>query len=432
MNILRYPDKNEWSGLLQRPALNHHSLEEQVQKIIQDVAANGDSAVKTYSIEFDGFDAESLEVSRDEIRSSGKEVSYELRKAIDEAHWNIQTFHKKQVHPQGITVTTAGVRCWQKPVPISKVGLYIPGGSAPLLSTVLMLGIPAKIAGCQEVILCTPPDSSGKVSSSILYIASLLGIDRVFKVGGVQAIAAMAHGTETIPKVNKIFGPGNQYVTMAKQVVSRDTVAIDMPAGPSELAVLADHTSNPAFIASDLLSQAEHGPDSQVLLISDSDEMIDLVKGELQKQLEILPRKDIAIQALNNSKLILLKNQEEMMEMVNDYAPEHLIIVTKNFAELAEQVVNAGSVFLGDYTPESAGDYASGTNHTLPTNGWAHAYSGVNMDSFCKKITFQEISRYGLHNIGDAIMTMAEAEKLQAHSNAVSIRLKYNGDEKPV
>jgi len=432
MNILHYPEKKDWSGLLQRPELNHLALEEQVQLIIQDVAARGNSAVLSYTSQFDHYDGESMEVSPEEIRRSKKEVSRELRKAIDEAHWNIQTFHKKQVHSQGTIVTTAGVRCWQKPVPISKVGLYIPGGSAPLLSTVLMLGIPAKLAGCHEVILCTPPDSYGNVSPSILYIASLLGINRVFKVGGVQAIAAMAHGTETIPKVNKIFGPGNQYVTMAKLVVSRETVAIDMPAGPSELAVLADQSSNPAFIASDLLSQAEHGPDSQVLLISDSGDMIDRVQTELKKQLDLLPRKDIAVKALNNSKMILLKTQEEMMALVNDYAPEHLIIVTENFSELAEQVVNAGSVFLGDYTPESAGDYASGTNHTLPTNGWAHAYSGVNMDSFYKKITFQEISRYGLHNIGDAIMTMAEAEELQAHSNAVSIRLNYNVDERPV
>jgi histidinol dehydrogenase len=427
MNELRYPDKKDWSTLLQRPVLNHQALEKQVQQIIQDVAARGDSAVKNYTREFDGFDADSLEVSAEEIHSSGREVSRKLKKAIDEAHWNIQTFHKKQVHPQGTVVTTAGVRCWQKQVPISKVGLYIPGGSAPLLSTVLMLGIPAKIAGCQQVVLCTPPDRKGKVSPSILYIASLLGIDRVFKVGGVQAIAAMAHGTETIPKVDKIFGPGNQYVTMAKQIVSRDTVAIDMPAGPSELAVLADAGSNPAFIASDLLSQAEHGPDSQVLLISNSDQMIVQVKAELQKQLELLPRKDIATKALSNSKMILLKDQDEMMALVNYYAPEHLIIVTENFSELADQVISAGSVFLGDYTPESAGDYASGTNHTLPTNGWAHAFSGVNMDSYYKKITFQEISPYGLHNIGEAIMTMAEAEQLQAHSSAVSIRLNYKG-----
>jgi len=424
MNIIRYPERNEWTGLLERPGLNHHTLEDQVQLIIDEVAQKGDAAVRAYSKEFDGYEAETLEVTPEEIRTARGEVSSSLKKAIEEAQWNIQTFHKKQVQQAETIVTTAGVRCWRKPVPMSKVGLYVPGGTAPLLSTVLMLGIPAKIAGCREVILCTPPDSQGKVSSSILYIAGLLGINKVFKVGGVQAIAAMAHGTESIPAVNKIFGPGNQYVTMAKQIVSRDTVAIDMPAGPSELAVVADHTANPAYIASDLLSQAEHGPDSQVLLVTDSNDMISQVQGEIQQQLKDLPRKEIASKALDNSKMILLKSQEEIMELVNEYAPEHLIIVTENYSDLAEEVVNAGSVFLGDYTPESAGDYASGTNHTLPTNGWAHSYSGVNMDSFYKKITFQEISRYGLVNIGDAIMTMAEAEELQAHSNAVSIRLR--------
>ena len=424
MNIIHNPEKSTWSDLLKRPRFNHQTLEDQVQKIISDVATNGDAAVKKYTKEFDQYDLDSLELTREEIDAAKGEVSPSLRKAIEEAHWNIMTFHKKQIHQSETIVTTAGVRCWQKPVPISSVGLYIPGGSAPLLSTALMLGIPAKIAGCGEVILCTPPDSQGKVSPSILYIAGLLGIHRVFRVGGVQAIAAMAHGTESIPAVNKIFGPGNQYVTMAKQIVSRDTVAIDMPAGPSELAVVADSTAKPAFIASDLLSQAEHGPDSQVLLLTDSADMIDQVKKELQRQLEDLPRKGIASKALDNSKMILLNNQDEIMDMVNAYAPEHLIIVTRNYADLAEQVINAGSVFLGDYTPESAGDYASGTNHTLPTNGWAHSYSGINMDSFCKKITFQEISRYGLVNIGDAIMTMAQAEQLQAHSNAVSIRLR--------
>jgi len=424
MNIIRNPEKSTWPALLERPRLNHSTLEEQVQKIIDDVALNGDAAVSKYSREFDHYDTAGLEVTAEEIQAARRDVNKDLRRAIEEAHWNIQTFHKKQMHSYETIVTTAGVRCWQKPVPMSSVGLYIPGGSAPLLSTVLMLGIPAKIAGCQEVILCSPPDSNGKVSSSILYIANLLGIDRVFRVGGVQAIAAMAHGTESIPAVNKIFGPGNQYVTMAKQLVSRETVAIDMPAGPSELAVVADSNANPAFIASDLLSQSEHGPDSQVLLLTDSDAMIDRVKIELEKQLKELPRKEIASKALDNSKMILLDGQQEIMEMVNAYAPEHLIIVTANYAELAEQVLNAGSVFLGDYTPESAGDYASGTNHTLPTNGWAHSYSGINMDSFYKKITFQEITRYGLVNIGDAIMTMAEAEELQAHSNSVSIRLR--------
>lgn len=430
MNILHYPERKDWPELLRRPELNQELLEEQVQRIIREVAEHGDSALKKYTREFDGWEGESMEVSADEFSASGQEVGRGLKEAIEEARRNIHAFHQKQIHAQAAVVTTAGVRCWQKPVPIRKVGLYVPGGSAPLLSTVLMLGIPARLAGCQEVVLCTPPNAQGKVSPSILYIASLLGIHRVFKVGGAQAIAAMAHGTDRIPKVDKIFGPGNQYVTMAKQIVSRDTVAIDMPAGPSELAVLADAGSHPAFVASDLLSQAEHGPDSQVLLITDSTVLIDGVKAEVEKQLELLPRKQIAAKALENSKIILLKNQEEMMALVNEYAPEHLIIATRNYAQLSGQVVNAGSVFLGDYTPESAGDYVSGTNHTLPTKGWAHAYSGVNMDSFTKKITFQEISRYGLHNIGAAIMTMAEAENLQAHSNAVSIRLDYREDER--
>ncbi|MEN8229094.1 MAG: histidinol dehydrogenase [Bacteroidota bacterium] len=428
MNIIRYPDRESWSTLLQRPELNYSILEEQVQLIIEDVTSNGDSAVKTYTKKFDGVELDSFEVTAEEILAAGNQVSKPLKRAINEAQWNIKTFHKKQTHHSETIVTTAGVRCWQKAVPIRKVGLYIPGGSAPLLSTVLMLGIPAKIAGCSEVILCTPPDEKGKVNSSILYIAGLLGIDRVFAVGGVQAIAAMAHGTESIPAVNKIFGPGNQYVTMAKQIVSRDSVAIDLPAGPSELAVVADATSNPAFIASDLLSQAEHGPDSQVLLLTDSGDLIGQVQAELKRQIAHLPRKKIAAEALSNSKLILLKDQQEVIDMINMYAPEHLIIVTENYEEISEQIINAGSIFLGDFTPESAGDYASGTNHTLPTNGWAHAYSGVNMDSFYKKITFQEISRYGLHNIGDSIMTMAEAEQLQAHSNAVAIRLKSNGN----
>ena len=398
-------------------------------QIINDVAKNGDKAVHSYTQQFDKVNIDQLEVSREEIKAAGKLVEKGLKKAIEEAHWNIFTFHKKQVHQSETIVTTAGVRCWQKPVAIQKVGLYIPGGSAALLSTVLMLGIPAKIAGCSEVILCSPPDKEGKVNPIILYIADLLGIDRVFSVGGVQAIAAMAHGTESIPAVHKIFGPGNQFVTMAKQIVSRETVAIDMPAGPSEMAIVADATSNPAFIASDLLSQAEHGPDSQVLLLADSGDMIGRVQAELKVQLKNLPRRKIAEAALENSKMILLKNQAEIMDMVNIYAPEHLIIVTENYEELAERVVNAGSVFLGDYTPESAGDYASGTNHTLPTNGWAASYSGVNMDSFYKKITFQEISKYGLFNIGKTVMTMAEAEQLQAHSNAVSVRLNYSTNE---
>jgi histidinol dehydrogenase len=423
MNIIRYPGRKSWPGILQRPRLDHSMLEGQVKKIIREVAEKGDQAVRSCTREFDGVEIEALEVPSREIRAAAEKVSGPLKRAIDEAYRNILAFHKKQIHPAWTIVTTAGVRCWQKPVPISRVGLYIPGGSAPLLSTVLMLGIPARIAGCPEVILCSPPDRTGKISPSVLYAADLLGIDRVFRAGGAQAIAAMAYGTQTIPAVHKIFGPGNRFVTMAKQIVSRDTVAIDIPAGPSELAVVADAASNPAFIASDLLSQAEHGPDSQVLLFTDAKEMIARVQAALHSQLQTLPRREIAAMALENSKLILLKEQEEILDMVNLYAPEHLIIMTGNYRALADRVVNAGSVFLGDYTPESAGDYASGTNHTLPTGGWAHAFSGVNMDSFFKKITFQEISRYGLHNIADAVMTMAEAEQLQAHSNAVSVRL---------
>jgi histidinol dehydrogenase len=429
MNIIRYPGRKSWPGILQRPRLDHSVLEDQVKKIIREVAEKGDQAVRSCTREFDGVEIEALEVPSREIRAAAEKVSGPLKRAIDEAYRNILAFHKKQIHPAWTIVTTAGVRCWQKPVPISRVGLYIPGGSAPLLSTVLMLGIPARIAGCPEVILCSPPDRTGKISPSVLYAADLLGIDRVFRAGGAQAIAAMAYGTQTIPAVHKIFGPGNRFVTMAKQIVSRDTVAIDIPAGPSELAVVADAASNPAFIASDLLSQAEHGPDSQVLLFTDAKEMIARVQAALHSQLQTLPRREIAAMALENSKLILLKEQEEILDMVNLYAPEHLIIMTGNYRALADRVVNAGSVFLGDYTPESAGDYASGTNHTLPTGGWAHAFSGVNMDSFFKKITFQEISRYGLHNIADAVMTMAEAEQLQAHSNAVSVRLNTGGYE---
>lgn len=429
MNIIRFPERESWSKILQRPVLNHSKLEDQVGQIIKDVAKNGDKAIRSYTKEYDKVDLDQLEVPLEELKKAGEKIDKPLKKAIEEAHWNILTFHKKQVHQSETIVTTAGVRCWQKPMPIQKVGLYVPGGSAPLLSTVLMLGIPAKLAGCPEVILCSPPDKQGKVNPNILYIANLLGIDRVFSVGGAQAIAAMAHGTDSIPAVNKIFGPGNQFVTMAKQIVSRETVAIDMPAGPSELAVVADATSNPVFIASDLLSQAEHGPDSQVLLLSDSGDMIGRVQAELKGQLEKLPRRKIAEAALEHSKMILLKDQSEIMEMVNFYAPEHLIIVAENYEELAEMVVNAGSVFLGDYSPESAGDYASGTNHTLPTNGWAKSYSGVNMDSFCKKISYQEISKYGLFNIGNAVMRMAEAEQLQAHSNAISLRLNFSENE---
>jgi histidinol dehydrogenase len=423
MNTYNNPKESEWSEILKRPRFDVANLYESVQAIIDDVKNLGDVAVKKYTKQFDGADIEDFAVSADAIAAAKFEISDDLKSAINEARRNIEKFHAGQLSADCYAETTPGVRCWQKTVAIEKVGLYVPGGSAPLLSTVLMLAIPAKLAGCKRIILCTPPGENGKVSPAILYIAKILEIDKIFSVGGVQAIAAMAYGTNQIPKVNKIFGPGNQYVTAAKQLVSRDSVAIDLPAGPSELAVLADSTAIPAFVASDLLSQAEHGPDSQVILISNSQSTIDNVKLELKKQLEVLPRKDIASKSLLNTKLILMDDLDQAVKMINCYAPEHLIIACESYNEISEQIYNAGSIFLGNFTPESAGDYASGTNHTLPTNGWAHAYSGLNMDAFVKKISFQEITKYGLFNIGSAVMTMAEAEELQAHSNAVSIRL---------
>lgn len=402
-------------------------LESRVREMIETVAEGGDAAVRSFTREFDGVDLDTLEVPREELIAAGDQVEDSLKRAIDQASGNILAFHRAQLSTDDPVVTTEGVRCWQKPVPIQRVGLYIPGGSAPLLSTVLMLGIPARLAGCPEVILCTPPDREGKVSPAILYIARLLEIDQIFRVGGVQAIGAMAYGTETIPAVDKIFGPGNQYVTMAKQIVSRDRVAIDMPAGPSELAVLADEGADPAFVASDLLSQAEHGPDSQVLLVTDSEALIAAVQQEIARQLEQLPRKETAQQALGHSRAVLLKERRDMIDLINRYAPEHLIITTNDYQALGAQVLHAGSVFLGPYTPESAGDYASGTNHTLPTSGWARSFSGVNMDSFFRKITFQEITPGGLQNLGETIMTLAEAEGLQAHRHAVAIRINTTG-----
>jgi histidinol dehydrogenase len=427
MNIYTNPKQSTWSEILKRPRFDTTNLNDTVEKIIIDVKENGDTAVKKYTAQFDKVDITNFLVPQEDLTSARGELSDVLRKGIKEAKRNIKKFHAKQLSPDSYEETTPGVRCWQKTVPIQKVGLYIPGGSAPLLSTVLMLGVPAKLAGCNEIVLCTPPNKNGKVSPGILYIANLLGIEKVFSIGGVQAIAAMAYGTESVPKVNKIFGPGNQYVAAAKQLVSRDSVAIDLPAGPSELAVMADDSCVPAFVASDLLSQAEHGEDSQVLLITDSEKLIKSVQKELDIQLAKLPRKEIAEKSLENSKIILLKTKEEMVDIVNCYAPEHLIIACEDYSGLAEQIVNAGSIFLGNYTPESAGDYASGTNHTLPTNGWAHAYSGLNMDAFVKKITLQEISQYGLFNISSAVMSMAEAEELEAHKNAVGIRMK-NGN----
>jgi histidinol dehydrogenase len=423
MLIIKYPEKTQWKEILSRPAIDFESLSNAVGSILSDVKKRGDAALREYTFKFDKVKLEDIAVTQAELASSKNNVGDELKKALKVAIDNISLFHKSQVHDSASCQTSPGIRCWQKSLPIEKVGLYIPGGTAPLISTVLMLAIPAKLAGCKEVVLCTPPGQDGKVHPAILYTADLLGISKVYKVGGAQAIAAMAYGTETVPKVYKIFGPGNQYVQSAKLKVSLENVAIDMPAGPSEVAVIADDSAVPAFVASDLLSQAEHGTDSQVLLISTSEKLINEVNKELAEQLNNLPRKEIAAKALENSKIILVKDDESMLEIVNEYAPEHLIIATKNYNELGEKVINAGSVFLGNFSPESAGDYASGTNHTLPTNGNARAYSGVNLDSFTKKITFQELSTYGLFNIGPAVETMADAEELYAHRMAVQIRM---------
>jgi histidinol dehydrogenase len=427
MKTINNPASSQWGKILERPVYDMASLYETVQDVIDHVRAEGDNALIKYTETFDRVKLDTLLVEQKEIDGAADELSDTLKSAIQEAKANIRKFHSRQLCPDIYEETSPGVRCWQKTVAIEKVGLYIPGGTAPLLSTALMLGVPARLAGCKEIVLCTPPAEDATISAAIRYIAHILGINKVFRIGGAQAIAAMAYGTESVPRVNKIFGPGNQYVTAAKQLVSRDSVAIDMPAGPSELAVMADNTANPAFVASDLLSQAEHGPDSQVILIADNEKTIESVSSEIQKQLALLPRKEIASRALANSKMILMEDRQEMVKLVNMYAPEHLIIACEDYRELSEQINNAGSIFLGNYTPESAGDYASGTNHTLPTNGWAHAYSGLNMDAFVKKITFQEISKYGLFNISSAVVNMAEAEELQAHSNAVKIRLsKYN------
>ena len=423
MKKILYPNKSEWSEMLRRPVLNVETLFENVRMILKDVRANGDKAVIEYEERFDKVKLETLAVTDAEMKEAEKEVPIELKVAILLAQRNIYTFHKKQKFEGKKVETMEGVTCWQKAVGIEKVGLYIPGGTAPLFSTVLMLAVPAKIAGCKEIVLCTPPNKEGKINPAILYAAQVAGVSKIFKAGGVQAIGAMAYGTESVPKVYKIFGPGNQYVMAAKQQVAMHDVAIDMPAGPSEVEVIADETANPAFVAADLLSQAEHGVDSQVVLITTSEKLLDEVEYEVQHQLSRLPRWQIAEKSLANSKLILVKDMDEVIELTNEYAPEHLIIETKNYMELAERVVNAGSVFLGSYTPESAGDYASGTNHTLPTNGYAKAYSGVSLDSFIRKITFQEISREGIQNIGPAIEVMAAHEQLDAHKNAVTVRL---------
>lgn len=424
MNIIKYPARSDWKSILSRPTLNTATLRDTVLQVLGAIREKGDKAVIEYEEKFDKVKLSSLEVTEEEFAEAELLTDSKLKEAIENALENIRTFHASQKFEGKKITTTTGVTCWQKAVAIEKVGLYIPGGTAPLFSTVLMLAAPAKIAGCKEIVLCSPPNKKGKINPAILYAAKAAGVSRIFKAGGVQAIGAMAYGTESIPKVYKIFGPGNQYVMAAKQEVSLHDVAIDMPAGPSEVAVLADETANPAYVASDLLSQAEHGVDSQAILITTSEDMIDKVKNEVEKQLAVLPRKEITEKSLSHSKLILVNSIDEAIEMSNEYAPEHLIIETKDYMQVAERIVNAGSVFLGPYTPESAGDYASGTNHTLPTNGYAKAYSGVNLDSFMRKITFQEITREGIMNIGPTIETMAANEFLDAHKNAVSVRLK--------
>jgi len=424
MKTIIYPSKSKWQVLARRPAESAPELETIVKKVFADVQQNGDPALKKYTLQFDKFPVKNLKVNASALKDSGKKISPELKKAIQLAKRNIESFHAVQKESIRVVQTAKGVKCWRESRPIEKVGIYIPGGSAPLFSTILMLGVPARLAGCKEIILCTPPDKKGGIDPAILYTADLVGIRSVFCVGGIQAIAAMAFGTKTIPKADKLFGPGNQYVTAAKQMAQQYGAAIDMPAGPSEVLIIADKESNPEFVAADLLSQAEHGPDSQVMLLSDNRNVLKQTIEALEKQLTRLPRKSIAARALNNSKAILLKNLDECIKFSNLYAPEHLILAVRDPKKYVSDVCNAGSVFLGNYSCESAGDYASGTNHTLPTNGYARSYSGVSLDSFVKKITFQEVSRKGINTIGPAIEQMAEAEQLFAHKNAVTVRLK--------
>jgi len=423
MQIYCYPSRENWNQLTLRATSDYSEKLPVVEEVMQNIRLRGDAAIREYTSKFDRVSVEYLLVSEAELDQAEKELDPKLAKAIRTAAVNIRTFHEAQITQTVRIETSPGVSCWQKSLPIEKVGLYIPGGSAPLFSTVLMLALPALIAGCKEVILCSPPDPAGKIHPAILFAARLCNVSRIFKIGGIQAIGAMAYGTESVPKVYKIFGPGNSWVTAAKQYVSLSTCSIDMPAGPSELAVVADLSANPSFVASDLLSQAEHGPDSQVLLITTAQTMADQVAAELALQLEQLPRKEIAAAALSHSRTVVLASMEEVMDFVNSYAPEHLILQSDDASALAAKVTNAGSVFIGHYTPESAGDYASGTNHTLPTNGWARSVSGLNLDSFCKKITYQEISKEGLQLLGPVIETMAEAELLQAHKNAITLRL---------
>jgi histidinol dehydrogenase len=423
IRITENPGKESWDELLKRPVLDSEYLDQAIEDIFFAVRRNGDQALYDFTRTFDGVQLSGLELTLDELDAADSQVSDKLKMAIQKAAENIKRFHGAQRCPLVKIETVPGVSCWQKAVPIQRIGLYIPGGSAPLFSSVLMLAIPANIAGCREIILCTPPGKDGKVNPAIIYAAKVAGVNRVYKVGGAQAIAAMAFGTETIKPVNKIFGPGNQYVTAAKQMVQKLGIAIDLPAGPSEVLVMADETASATFIASDLLSQAEHGIDSQVILVTTDKKLAEDTITAIDKQLKDLPRRDLVIKSLESCKIIVKKSIDQMIEMVNEYAPEHLIIAMKNHYEIAERITNAGSVFLGNYTPESAGDYASGTNHTLPTNGFAKAYSGVNLDSFVKKITFQEITPDGLMELSDTLLQMAEAEELIAHKNAVSIRI---------
>ena len=424
MKLIKYPKRRTWSQLLKRPAIDTLALEQTTTEILSKVKSEGDSAIKKLSLKYEGATIVRPLVNQEELKKAEQNCDSKLKKAISIAFNNIRKFHLAQKEKEVRLETTDGVTCWRKSVGIEKVGLYIPGGSAPLFSTILMLGIPAKLAGCKEIILCTPPNSKGELDAAMLFTAKLVGIDKIFKIGGVQAIAAMAYGTETVPKVYKIFGPGNQYVACAKQLVNREGVAIDLPAGPSEVAVFADQTCVPSYVAADLLSQAEHGADSQVLLVSCFESVIKKILMELEKQLKVLPRKAIASEALKNSKAVLVLNKDEAFDLLNLYAPEHLILASKNSDKLSSRVVNAGSVFLGNYSCESAGDYASGTNHTLPTNGHAKAHSGISLDSFVKKITFQKITKKGIRLLGSAVELMAEAEGLAAHKNAVTLRLK--------
>ncbi len=420
------PGREQWSDLTKRPLINEGQITQVVTSIVRDVRQSGDQALIRYTRLLDRVELENLEVTVQETEAAVTQIPQELKDAIDVAFQNIAKFHKAQQLPEGVIETTPGVKCWRRSVAIEKVGLYIPGGSAPLFSTVLMLGIPAQIAGCKEVVLCTPPNENQEISPAILYTAQLVGISKVYKVGGAQAIAALAYGTETIPQTFKIFGPGNQYVTKAKELIQQAGVAIDMPAGPSEVLVIADKTCKPVYVAADLLSQAEHGADSQVILLSDNETVVEECLAEVYRQVKVLPRKETALKALSHSKAIVLETIDECLKLSNDYAPEHLIIASENANKFITGITNAGSVFLGNYSCESAGDYASGTNHTLPTNGFAKSYSGVSLDSFVRKITYQQLSKEGIGKIGKAIEVMAEAEGLIAHKNAVTLRLKEN------